>query len=85
MLFPVDRYPTATAGALAEAAKDDREEVAIATPQEAMEALTRIEIQFSMLRDRRYCERMEEICRESEMVLEGEIVGCWIATPCFFS
>ncbi|KAK0557902.1 NAPDH-dependent diflavin reductase [Tilletia horrida] len=63
--------PTPTTGVLAGTAKDDRDEVASATPQEAMEALTRIEIQFALLRDRRYVERMEEICRESEMVLEG--------------
>ncbi|KAL9933287.1 hypothetical protein V8E36_008005 [Tilletia maclaganii] len=55
----------------AEAAKDDANEIITATPQEAMEALTRIEIQFAMLRDRLYVERMEEVCRETEMILEG--------------
>ncbi|KAK0540081.1 hypothetical protein OC842_000655 [Tilletia horrida] len=63
--------PTPSAAAQADGAKDDREEVMTATPQEAMEALTRIEIQFAMLRDRLYVERMEEVCRETEMVLEG--------------
>ncbi|KAE8233131.1 hypothetical protein CF326_g1826 [Tilletia indica] len=62
---------TPTAASLAEAVKDDREEVTTGSPQEAMETLTRIEIQFAMLRDRLYVERMEEVCRETEMVLEG--------------
>ncbi|PWN39705.1 hypothetical protein IE81DRAFT_326263, partial [Ceraceosorus guamensis] len=39
--------------------------------QEAMEALTKIEISFAALRDRLYVERMEEVNKESEMILDG--------------
>ncbi|PWN36050.1 uncharacterized protein FA14DRAFT_51305 [Meira miltonrushii] len=39
--------------------------------QEAMEALTKIEIGFAVLRDKLYVERMDEISKESEMILEG--------------
>lgn len=40
--------------------------------QEAMEALTKIEIGFAMLRDRLYVERIEEVGREGEMIYDGE-------------
>ncbi|CBQ70159.1 conserved hypothetical protein [Sporisorium reilianum SRZ2] len=39
--------------------------------QEAMEALTKIEIGFAMLRDRLYVERLQEISKEGEMILDG--------------
>lgn len=38
---------------------------------EAMETLTKIEINFALLRDRLYVERIEEVSKESEMVLDG--------------
>lgn len=52
---------------LAEAATDE----AAQRRSEAMEALTRIEIAFAALRDRLYVERMAEVNRESEMILDG--------------
>ncbi|KIS66382.1 uncharacterized protein UMAG_05376 [Mycosarcoma maydis] len=39
--------------------------------QEAMEALTKIEIGFAMLRDRLYVERLQEISKEGDMILDG--------------
>lgn len=39
--------------------------------QEAMEALTKIEIGFAMLRDRLYVERLQEISKEGQMILDG--------------
>ncbi|SOV01925.1 uncharacterized protein UDID_08212 [Ustilago sp. UG-2017a] len=39
--------------------------------QEAMEALTKIEIGFAMLRDRLYVERLQEISKEGHMILDG--------------
>ncbi|GAK67229.1 uncharacterized protein PAN0_017c5455 [Moesziomyces antarcticus] len=39
--------------------------------QEAMEALTKIEIGFAMLRDRLYVERLQEISKEGEMIVDG--------------
>ncbi|PWN91346.1 hypothetical protein FA10DRAFT_278188 [Acaromyces ingoldii] len=39
--------------------------------QEAMEALTKIEIGFAVLRDKLYVERMEEVSKESEMIYKG--------------
>lgn len=39
--------------------------------QEAMEALTKIEIGFAHLRDKLYIERMNEVSKEGEMILEG--------------
>ncbi|PWN51772.1 hypothetical protein IE53DRAFT_36999 [Violaceomyces palustris] len=39
--------------------------------QEAMEALTKIEIGFAMLRDRLYVERLEEISKEGDMIADG--------------
>ncbi len=37
----------------------------------AMEALTKIEIGFAMLRDRLYVERLQEISKEGDMILDG--------------
>ncbi|KAF6767230.1 Sds3-like protein [Kalmanozyma brasiliensis GHG001] len=39
--------------------------------QDAMEALTKIEIGFAMLRDRLYVERLQEISKEGDMILDG--------------
>lgn len=39
---------------------------------EALDALTKIELGFAMLRDRLYAERIEEVSREGEMVLDGK-------------
>jgi hypothetical protein len=39
--------------------------------QEAIDALTKIEIGFAVLRDKLYVERMEEISKEGEMILDG--------------
>ena len=55
---------------LAEAATDE----AAQRRSEAMEALTRIEIAFAALRDRLYVERMAEVNRESEMILDGVLL-----------
>jgi hypothetical protein len=40
---------------------------------EALDALTKIELGFAMLRDRLYAERIEEVSKEGEMVLDGEL------------
>lgn len=40
--------------------------------QEAMEMLTKIEIGFAVLRDKLYVERMGEVNKESEMILDGK-------------
>ncbi|KAI3479644.1 hypothetical protein L1887_58265 [Cichorium endivia] len=40
--------------------------------QEAMEALTKIEIGFAMLRDRLYVERLQEISKEGEMIPQAQ-------------
>lgn len=47
--------------------------------QEAMEALTKIEIGFAVLRDKLYVERMEEVSKESEMIYKGESRRCVLA------
>lgn len=40
--------------------------------QEAIEALTKIEIEFAQLRDKMYLEKMEEIARERWQIENGE-------------
>ena len=55
----------------AEQEEDTSTDEAAIRRQEAMEALTKIEIGFAMLRDRLYVERLQEISKEGEMILDG--------------
>lgn len=41
--------------------------------QEAIEALTKIEIEFAQLRDKMYLEKMEEVAKERWQIENGEL------------
>lgn len=68
-------HPDTAAGTpapdVAEQDDDTSTDEAAIRRQEAMEALTKIEIGFAMLRDRLYVERLQEISKEGDMILEG--------------
>lgn len=44
--------------------------------EEALAFLTKLEIEFAMLRNKLYVERMEEVAKESAMIADGECVCC---------